>query len=169
MFTKEVLDLSYFPTILLFTTIFRIAMNVSSTRLILTTGTAGNVVKTFGQFVGGGDLIVGAIIFIILILIQFLVKVHYLRNAEKLLYDNRSKLRLLASLCHQNTGGQRDQQRRDLAYQSVTDGQYAVIVQRRTDIHTAAQHSHGDTAYQVDHREQQTRNRYCSWVWACCL
>ncbi|MDE7224498.1 MAG: flagellar biosynthesis protein FlhA, partial [Acetatifactor sp.] len=73
MFTKEVLDLSYFPTILLFTTIFRIAMNVSSTRLILRTGTSGNVVKTFGEFVGGGDLIIGAIIFIILILIQFLV------------------------------------------------------------------------------------------------
>ena len=73
MFAKEVLDLSYFPTILLFTTIFRIAMNVSSTRLILTTGTAGNVVMTFGQFVGGGDLIVGAIIFIILIMVQFLV------------------------------------------------------------------------------------------------
>lgn len=73
MFAKEVLDLSYFPTILLFTTIFRIAMNVSSTRLILTTGDSGNVVKTFGQFVGGGDLIVGAIIFVILILIQFLV------------------------------------------------------------------------------------------------
>ncbi|MED9902635.1 MAG: flagellar biosynthesis protein FlhA [Lachnospiraceae bacterium] len=73
MFAKEVLDLSYFPTILLFTTIFRIAMNVSSTRLILTTGQAGNVVQTFGQFVGGGDLIVGAIIFIILILVQFLV------------------------------------------------------------------------------------------------
>jgi flagellar biosynthesis protein FlhA len=73
MFSKEVLDLSYFPTILLFTTIFRIAMNVSSTRLILTTGDSGNVVKTFGAFVGGGDLIVGAIIFIILILVQFLV------------------------------------------------------------------------------------------------
>lgn len=73
MFTKEVLDLSYFPTILLFTTIFRIAMNVSSTRLILKTGTSGNVVKTFGEFVGGGDLIIGAIIFIIMILIQFLV------------------------------------------------------------------------------------------------
>ncbi len=73
MFSKEVLDLSYFPTILLFTTIFRIAMNVSSTRLILTTGTSGNVVRTFGKFVGGGDLIVGAIIFIILIMIQFLV------------------------------------------------------------------------------------------------
>ena len=73
MFTKEVLDMSYFPSILLFTTIFRIAMNVSSTRLILTTGSAGNVVMTFGQFVGGGDLIVGAVIFIILILVQFLV------------------------------------------------------------------------------------------------
>ncbi len=73
MFSKEVLDMSYFPSILLFTTIFRIAMNVSSTRLILTTGTAGNVVMTFGQFVGGGDLIVGAVIFIILILVQFLV------------------------------------------------------------------------------------------------
>lgn len=73
MFTKEVLDLSYYPTILLFTTIFRIAMNVSSTRLILTTGTSGNVVRTFGQFVGGGDLIVGAIVFVILILVQFLV------------------------------------------------------------------------------------------------
>ncbi|MCM1343325.1 MAG: flagellar biosynthesis protein FlhA [Muribaculaceae bacterium] len=73
MFAKEVLELSYFPTILLFTTIFRIAMNVSSTRLILTTGSAGNVVRTFGEFVGGGDLIVGAIIFMILILVQFLV------------------------------------------------------------------------------------------------
>ncbi len=73
MYTKEVLDISYFPTILLFTTIFRIAMNVSSTRLILKTGTSGNVVRTFGEFVGGGDLIIGGIIFIILILIQFLV------------------------------------------------------------------------------------------------
>ncbi|MBR1930408.1 MAG: flagellar biosynthesis protein FlhA [Lachnospiraceae bacterium] len=73
MFTKEVLEISFFPTILLFTTIFRIAMNVSSTRLILTTGDSGNVVKTFGAFVGGGDLIVGAIVFIILILVQFLV------------------------------------------------------------------------------------------------
>ncbi len=73
MFAREVLDMSYFPSILLFTTIFRIAMNVSSTRLILTTGSAGNVVMTFGQFVGGGDLIVGAVIFIILILVQFLV------------------------------------------------------------------------------------------------
>lgn len=73
MFSKEVLDMSYFPTMLLFTTIFRIALNVSSTKLILTTGNPGNVVETFGEYVGGGDLIVGAIVFIILILIQFMV------------------------------------------------------------------------------------------------
>lgn len=73
MFVKEVLDLSFYPTILLFTTIFRIALNVSSTKLILTTGDPGNVVATFGQYVGGGNLIVGVIVFIILILIQFMV------------------------------------------------------------------------------------------------
>ena len=73
MFSKEVLDMSYFPTMLLFTTIFRIALNVSSTKLILTTGDPGNVVETFGQYVGGGDLIIGFIVFIILIIIQFMV------------------------------------------------------------------------------------------------
>ena len=73
MFAKEVLDLSYYPTILLFTTIFRIALNVSSTKLILGTGDPGNVVATFGEFVGGGDLIIGVIVFIILIIIQFMV------------------------------------------------------------------------------------------------
>ncbi len=73
MFSNEVLDMSYFPTMLLFTTIFRIALNVSSTKLILTTGDPGNVVETFGQYVGGGDLIIGFIVFIILIIIQFMV------------------------------------------------------------------------------------------------
>lgn len=73
MFSTEVLDMSFFPTMLLFTTIFRIALNVSSTRLILRDGDAGNVVATFGEFVGGGDLIIGSIVFIILILIQFMV------------------------------------------------------------------------------------------------
>ncbi len=73
MFSKEVLDLSFFPTILLFTTIFRIALNISSTRLILTTGDPGQVVSTFGSYVGGGDLIVGIIVFIILLLVQFMV------------------------------------------------------------------------------------------------
>ena len=73
MFCKEVLDMNNFPTMLLFSTIFRISLNVSSTRLILTTGDAGNVVDTFGNFVGGGDLIIGAIIYIILLIVQFMV------------------------------------------------------------------------------------------------
>ncbi len=73
MFTKEVLDLSFYPTILLFTTIFRISLNVSSTRLILSTGNPGNVVATFGNFVGGGDIVIGVVVFIILIIVQFVV------------------------------------------------------------------------------------------------
>ena len=73
LFVKEVLDMSFFPTLLLFTTIFRISLNVSSTRLILTTGSPGNVVETFGEFVGGGDMVIGTIVFIILIIIQFIV------------------------------------------------------------------------------------------------
>ncbi len=73
LYAKEVLDMSFFPTLLLFTTIFRISLNVSSTRLILTTGDPGNVVRTFGDFVGGGDIVIGAIVFVVLIIIQFVV------------------------------------------------------------------------------------------------
>lgn len=73
LFVKEVLDMSFFPSLLLFTTLFRISLNVSSTKLILTTGEPGNVVEVFGEFVGGGNLIIGAIVFIILIIVQFMV------------------------------------------------------------------------------------------------
>lgn len=73
MFANEVLQMSFYPTILLFTTIFRISLNISSTRLILTTGDPGNVVETFGEFVGGGDLVIGVIVFLIMIIIQFQV------------------------------------------------------------------------------------------------
>lgn len=73
LFVQEVLDMSFFPTLLLFTTIFRISLNVSSTRLILNSGDPGNVVRTFGQFVGGNDMVIGTIIFIILVIIQFVV------------------------------------------------------------------------------------------------
>ena len=73
MFAPEVLDMNFFPTMLLFTTVFRIGLNASSTRLILRQGYAGNVIQTFGNFVGGGDLIVGIIVFIILIIVQFMV------------------------------------------------------------------------------------------------
>lgn len=73
LFAKEVLDMASFPTMLLFTTIFRISLNVSSTKLILKNGDAGKVVDTFGEFVGGGNLVIGIIIFIILIIVQFIV------------------------------------------------------------------------------------------------
>jgi flagellar biosynthesis protein FlhA len=73
LFAPDVLQMSSFPTILLMTTIFRISLNVSSTRLILAKGDPGAVITEFGEFVGGGNLILGAIVFVILILIQFLV------------------------------------------------------------------------------------------------
>ena len=73
LFSKEALNMSSFPTLLLMTTLFRMSLNVSSTRNILLSGYAGKVVETFGQFVGGGNLIVGIVIFLILILIQFIV------------------------------------------------------------------------------------------------
>ena len=73
LFAKEVLDMASFPTMLLFTTIFRISLNVSSTKLILKNGYAGKVVDTFGKFIGSGNLVIGMIIFIILIIIQFIV------------------------------------------------------------------------------------------------
>ncbi len=73
LFTQEALNMSSFPTLLLFTTVFRISLNVSSTRLILTQGYAGEVVEVFGQFVGSGSLVVGTIVFFILVLVQFMV------------------------------------------------------------------------------------------------
>ncbi len=73
MFANEVLQMSFYPTILLFTTVFRIALNVSSTRLILSKGDAGNVVQTFGEYVGGGDLLIGVLVFLILIIVQFMI------------------------------------------------------------------------------------------------
>lgn len=73
LFTKETLNMSGFPTLLLFTTIFRISLNVSSTKLILSTGKPGQVVEVFGSFVGGGNLVIGAIIFIVLIIVQMMV------------------------------------------------------------------------------------------------
>ena len=73
LFAKETLDMSGFPTLLLFTTVFRISLNVSSTRLILSTGNPGEVVEVFGSFVGGGNLVIGAIVFIVLIIVQMMI------------------------------------------------------------------------------------------------
>ncbi|MCI9353391.1 MAG: flagellar biosynthesis protein FlhA [Firmicutes bacterium] len=71
---KESLEFSIFPSLLLITTLFRIGLNISSTRLILTkAGAAGEVIKAFGTFVLQGNIVVGVIIFLIIVLVQFLV------------------------------------------------------------------------------------------------
>lgn len=73
LYSKKSLDMSLFPTLLLITTLFRIALNLCSTRLILGQGYAGEVVQTFGNFVAGGNLVVGIIIFAIIVIVNFLV------------------------------------------------------------------------------------------------
>ena len=73
MFTTNVLQLSVFPTLLLVTTLFRLALNISSTRLILTEADAGSIITAFGDFVVGGNYAVGIIIFIIIVIVNFLV------------------------------------------------------------------------------------------------
>lgn len=73
LFTTEVLQFSVFPTLLLITTLFRLALNISSSRLILRDGYAGEVINAFGSFVVGGNYVVGIIIFLIIVIIQFIV------------------------------------------------------------------------------------------------
>ena len=71
--SKEALELSTFPSLLLFVTLFRLSLNVASTRLILLQGDAGKIIETFGGFVAGGSFVVGMVIFLILVVIQFIV------------------------------------------------------------------------------------------------
>ncbi len=73
MYLNNALEFSVFPSLLLLTTMFRLAINVSVTRLILSTGDAGSVVQAFGQFVIRGDVVIGLVIFLVLVVIQFVV------------------------------------------------------------------------------------------------
>ncbi|MBS1721431.1 MAG: flagellar biosynthesis protein FlhA [Armatimonadetes bacterium] len=70
---KDPLQFSVFPSLLLITTLFRLALSIAATKLILGTGEAGNVIQTFGQFVLGGDFVVGFVAFLILMIVQFIV------------------------------------------------------------------------------------------------
>ncbi|MCY7492191.1 flagellar biosynthesis protein FlhA [Bacillus safensis] len=70
---QEPLQFSIFPSLLLLLTLFRLGLNISTTRSILSTGDAGKVVETFGSFVVGGNILVGLVVFLILIIIQFIV------------------------------------------------------------------------------------------------
>jgi len=73
LFTIEPLQFSVFPALLLVTTLFRLALNISSTRLILSNAAAGNVIAAFGEFVVGGNYVVGLVVFVIITVIQFVV------------------------------------------------------------------------------------------------
>ncbi|MDP5273457.1 flagellar biosynthesis protein FlhA [Chengkuizengella axinellae] len=73
MNTKDALEFSIFPALLLITTLFRLALNVSSTRTILSTAEGGPVIETFGNFVGGNTIAVGFVVFLILVVVQFIV------------------------------------------------------------------------------------------------
>src|SRR5919201_1660224 len=73
LYMPKALDFAAFPSLLLLTTLFRLAINVSVTRLILLHGDAGHGVKSFGQFVVGGNVVVGLVVFLILVVIQFVV------------------------------------------------------------------------------------------------
>ncbi|HHV38644.1 MAG TPA: flagellar biosynthesis protein FlhA [Tepidimicrobium sp.] len=73
MYSKDVLEISIFPSLLLVATLFRLSLNISTTRGILAHGDAGKVVETFGKFVIGNNAVVGFIIFLIIIVIQFVV------------------------------------------------------------------------------------------------
>jgi len=73
IYNVEALDLSVFPSLLLITTLFRLALNISSTRLILLDGYAGEVITAFGNFVVGGNAVVGFIVFVILVIVNFIV------------------------------------------------------------------------------------------------
>ena len=73
MYTQEALQFSIFPSILLLTTLFRLALNITTTRYILSTGNAGSLIDTFGDFVMQGNAIVGFIVFLIIIIVQFMV------------------------------------------------------------------------------------------------
>jgi flagellar biosynthesis protein FlhA len=70
---KDPLEFSVFPSLLLITTLFRLALSIAATKLILGTGQAGHVIETFGNFVMGGDFVVGFVVFLILMIVQFIV------------------------------------------------------------------------------------------------
>ncbi len=73
MYNKEALDFSVFPSLLLITTLFRLSLNITTTRYILSEGNAGQVIEAFGNFVMGGNPVVGFVVFIIIVIVQFMV------------------------------------------------------------------------------------------------
>ncbi len=73
IYIRQPLEISTFPAILLISVLFRLALSITTTRLILTTGSGGSIVTTFGEFVVGGNIVVGVVIFLIITVVQFVV------------------------------------------------------------------------------------------------
>ena len=73
MYVEDALKISIFPSLLLVATLFRLSLNISTTRAILSQGDAGKVVETFGDFVIGDNIVIGFVIFLIIALVQFIV------------------------------------------------------------------------------------------------
>ena len=106
MYVDRALDFTSFPTLLLLTTMFRLAINVSVTRQILLHGDGGSVVKAFGSFVVGGNVVVGLVVFLILIVIQFVVVTNGAGRVAEVALGGRAG--------DDDPRRDRDQQRRDL-------------------------------------------------------
>src|SRR3546814_15852841 len=99
MFVNRPLEFAAFPAVILVMTLFRLALNVSATRLVLLDGYAGKVIDTFGHFVVGGSLIVGLIIFVILLVIQFVVITIVCRSARAARSEERRVGKECVSTC----------------------------------------------------------------------
>jgi len=80
IYASDALSMASFPTVLLITTLFRLSLNIIATRLIIGKGEAGGVIRSFGTFVGGDNLVVGAVVFIVIMIVQFMV---ITRGAER--------------------------------------------------------------------------------------
>src|SRR5579875_519784 len=93
MYLKNALEFAAFPSLLLLTTMFRLAINVSVMRLILTTGQAGSVVHDFGQFVVAGNVVIGLVVFLILVVIQFVMAIDADLNAGLISEEEARKRR----------------------------------------------------------------------------
>ena len=73
IYSTDTLSMAAFPTMLLFTTLFRLSLNIVAIRLIIGQGEAGKVIESFGRFVGGDNLVVGVIVFLVIMIVQFMV------------------------------------------------------------------------------------------------
>ena len=157
MYTQDALELSIFPSLLLFTTLFRLAINVSVTRLILLHGDAGSVIQAFGSFVVGGNVVVGLVVFLIIVIIQFVV---ITKGAERV-------AEVAARFTLDAMPGKQMAIDADLNAGQITDDEARSRrdkIQREADFYGAmdgaSKFVKGDAIAGLDHRRHQPRRRH---------